>query len=247
MKFFLMGSLLSTVSSPCACTTIPGTPASVAARTDGLPNGWSYVGCWSDDVKYPQLGGSAYEATNLTRAACVNWCDSKQYAYSGLKDGSYCYCGTAIKSKSVSQDESHCATPCSGCEDGEETCGGPDSLSLFHNPIHTVYTNPGPECSTSLGCFAQKQGIPALDYKLPVEDGPLKVTVAKCVKACNARDYAFAGLEQSNNCYCGAAIQESAHKTTDPYGCGYRCTGNAAEWCGGVDHMNIYQLGTCSA
>ncbi|KAI0541727.1 WSC domain-containing protein [Xylaria digitata] len=247
-SFITFFGLLCAAWTPCSARIIHTAPDLVITPIDDFPGGWYEVGCWSDDLRYPQLGGSAYQDDSLTIDSCVSWCDSKLYAFAGLKNGVYCYCGTDLKSKSVLLDDSQCSTLCPGDrddEDDKEICGGPDSLSLYFNPYHQVYTNPGPEGSVSLGCFSEVHGISALDFKIPVEGGPLRMTVAKCVNECNIHGSSYAGLEQGTDCYCGDSIDDTAQPATEQYGCGYRCTGNASEWCGGVEHINLYELTDC--
>ncbi|KAI8625786.1 WSC domain-containing protein [Xylariaceae sp. FL1651] len=229
---------------PCAANVVPKSPDSVRLLGTNAIQDYTYQGCYSDSDRYPQLGGNAYESDNLTPEQCLTFCDNTHYAYAGLKDGRYCYCGTVLKGNSTAQDPNvFCNIPCpANCT---ENCGGANSFSLYHNPNFVAYTNPGPGCSVSLGCYSEAPGVPALDFKLPVEGGPFNMTVANCVQACLQNGYGFAEVEASNACYCGNAIEPSSVISTNPYGCTYRCTGNITEYCGGANYANIYSLAGC--
>ncbi|KAI1328580.1 WSC domain-containing protein [Xylariaceae sp. FL0255] len=210
--------------------------------------GWSYIGCWSNDRKYPQLGGFSFADPNLTTSSCISYCDSKRYAYAGVQYGHMCFCGTALKSKSHNLDPAtFCNVPCGGNKGGSsddilEDCGGTTSMDVFLNPDYKVYANPGPDCSQYTGCFNQPVRR-ALPYAIPVVGGSLEMTVAKCVDACKSDNYTYAGLQNSDYCFCGNEIDASSSRLVhEGYACSYRCTGNVTEWCGGARRMSIYTL-----
>jgi hypothetical protein len=74
----------------------------------------------------------------MTHVSCAVWCDKKQYALAGVKDGRYCYCGTGLKFKHRKPyPAAHCITACSGCErqtsvcPRDKNCGGPRAFRYF--------------------------------------------------------------------------------------------------------------------
>jgi hypothetical protein len=63
------------------------------------------------------------------------------------------------------------------------------------------------------------------------------MTVAKCIGACSALNYAFAGVEYGGECYCGNSIANGGAPAT---GCTMLCNGNNMEMCGGGNRLNVY-------
>ena len=132
-------------------------------------------------------------------------------------------------------------------------CGGPNGLSLYSYGAVDP-TDPGTTTSTSSsatsttagtaptqGVLASYNGWGALDCyvddaarKLPVAmgttGGPGAMTVELCLDACHASNYLFAGLEYSQECYCGNTAPPEV--ATDGR-CTMLCNGNKNEICGG--------------
>ncbi|OTA98734.1 hypothetical protein M426DRAFT_76813 [Hypoxylon sp. CI-4A] len=65
------------------------------------------------------------------------------------------------------------------------------------------------------------------------------MTIEACTSTCKTKGYPFAGLEYSKECYCGASTGNAASSncSTTPQ---MVCSGNATEWCGGPNLLNVW-------
>ncbi len=73
------------------------------------------------------------------------------------------------------------------------------------------------------------------------------MTIQRCLDLCGERELKYAGLEAGNQCFCGANDADY-----DQYGlargdCGYNCTGDATQECGGIFRLQIYEIGKFAA
>ena len=59
-----------------------------------------------------------------------------------------------------------------------------------------------------------------------------------CAMLCYARGYPIAGVEYSNECYCGTAVDTKAIKNET--GCSMTCNGAAPEKCGGMFQIGVF-------
>ncbi|BFZ56810.1 hypothetical protein PYCC9005_003858 [Savitreella phatthalungensis] len=73
---------------------------------------------------------------------------------------------------------------------------------------------------------------------LPQGVGIANMTVEKCVAACSAQGYGWAGLEWSQECYCGTAPPASYLGGWQT--CDYACAGDTTEVCGGSGWLSVY-------
>lgn len=70
------------------------------------------------------------------------------------------------------------------------------------------------------------------------------MTVALCTAACKAQSYSYAGLEYAAECYCGNSIGGTNGPAPDGLkGCNMPCNGNASEYCGGPNRLDMYKAG----
>lgn len=121
----------STSSSPPPAKT-PSTSLLSAAGVK-LPSGWTYSGCFSDNINPRSLGtqgewwGEAITSTN-----CVEHCKSIGKSIAGTENAGQCFCGNELKqSKAVPSSE--CDQRCLG-DDGQ-ICGGSGTLSIFRKTV----------------------------------------------------------------------------------------------------------------
>ncbi|XP_077995802.1 sialate:O-sulfotransferase 2-like [Glandiceps talaboti] len=68
---------------------------------------------------------------------------------------------------------------------------------------------------------------------------PKMMTIAACVKHCDRKGYAYAGLQFSMECWCSNALRTSALTAT---GCNMTCTGNKQDICGGPLYLSVYKV-----
>ncbi|KAI8806739.1 WSC domain-containing protein [Cladochytrium replicatum] len=65
------------------------------------------------------------------------------------------------------------------------------------------------------------------------------MTVEKCTSFCSAKGYTLAGLEYSNECWCGNKIEFSNSPIAENE-CDLKCAGNAQQTCGGEDAISVW-------
>lgn len=79
-----------------------------------------------------------------------------------------------------------------------------------------------------VGCF--KENNPGRQLATVAYTDTTNNTNGKCVNACYAQGYRFAGTQYSQECWCGQAIPI---QKGDNANCNYGCTGSAGQACGG--------------
>jgi hypothetical protein len=67
------------------------------------------------------------------------------------------------------------------------------------------------------------------------------MTVPTCIDFCAASNATYAGLEYSGECFCGSELKSPyAPKDGIMGNCGYKCSGDASQICGGWAAMSVY-------
>ena len=65
---------------------------------------------------------------------------------------------------------------------------------------------------------------------------------ATCIKHCFNKGYAVAGMQNSDECFCGKAAPNGSYKVRDSE-CNKPCQGNKNEKCGGIWKNSVYLTG----
>ena len=65
------------------------------------------------------------------------------------------------------------------------------------------------------------------------------MTIEKCKKFCFDKNYLYAGVQNTNECFCGNDIKPKILKPKTE--CKLHCTGDSSQICGGPWRMNIYE------
>ncbi|KAI0737740.1 WSC-domain-containing protein [Daedaleopsis nitida] len=65
-------------------------------------------------------------------------------------------------------------------------------------------------------------------------------TPASCIERCDAVNFAYAGVEYSNECHCGTGLKGTPTAAPESE-CDFACTGDAALSCGGSFRIQIYK------
>lgn len=98
-----------------------------------------------------------------------------------------------------------------------------------------------------LGCYSDNvnNGGRSLTSSQQVTGGFPKITVELCQSACKSAGYSIAGLEYSQECWCGNSfVNGGAYVGADgTNGCIMSCKGNSKEWCGGSNRLSAYKWG----
>ncbi|KAF7543009.1 hypothetical protein G7Z17_g11090 [Cylindrodendrum hubeiense] len=67
-------------------------------------------------------------------------------------------------------------------------------------------------------------------------------TPEKCIATCIANGFTVAGMEYSEECYCGNALNNGASKTSES-DCNMPCSGDATQLCGAGNRLSLYSKG----
>jgi hypothetical protein len=119
------------------------------------------------------------------------------YRYAGLEYYGVCYCGMTVDSAQI--DESKCSFKCDG--NPLQTCGGDESISVFQDPTFPPIEDVTIEDYAPLGCWADDSPLGrTLVYQQELDSATL--TTEKCLTACKAGGFPFAGTE-----FGGALLQ----------------------------------------
>ena len=112
------------------------------------------------------------------------------------------------------------------------------SPQLWNNTLY----RPGEVVSSvgsyiSQGCYFDNVNGRTLASTSLVEPN---MTVEACVGYCNNKGGNYAGVEYSDECYCGSGLIHGCGSASS--GCGMLCAGNQYEICGGPNRLNVYLL-----
>lgn len=119
-------------STAAASSTTSATSSTSAAGTTGLPTGWSYKGCYVDNVDGRILITQKPDSQTLTVESCVNACITSGYKIAGIEYSTQCFCGnTMINGGALASDDSQCSNNCPG--DPTEKCGAGNRMSIYSN------------------------------------------------------------------------------------------------------------------
>ena len=120
----------SYVSKTSVIWTTITLPAPTGTSTSA-PAGWSYKGCYSDNLNARALTGITFADIGnheVTNTKCTAYCGAKGYSLAGTEYGGQCFCDNELAGSSSLAD-SKCDMPCEG--DSSETCGGSLALSVY--------------------------------------------------------------------------------------------------------------------
>nr|OQO23943.1 hypothetical protein B0A51_11072 [Rachicladosporium sp. CCFEE 5018] len=212
-------------------------PASV------LPTNWTYTGCYNDLQGSRTLAGPYTAGTGNSATWCISYCSNKGYVYAGTEYSDECYCDNLLAPPATLQPDSDCNMACSG--NASEACGGGNRLTVYYanKPVPQGPTiAPAPPGWTSYGCWADGP-TKSLANGVQVPGGTSNLTVELCTAACSGAGYTLAGVEYAGECYCDNYVATSAANTTLTQ-CNMPCNGNASEFCGAGNRMNIYGKGS---
>ncbi|KAK3673066.1 hypothetical protein LTR78_007177 [Recurvomyces mirabilis] len=129
-------SASSATATPTATQSTSATPTMV---TSGLPDGYTYQGCWADLTNGRILSVQQPDSATLTPASCVSTCYTAGYSYAGVEWSKQCFCGKAIVNGGYQAVSSYalqnCHVACTG--DTTQGCGGSRLMALYYSNATT--------------------------------------------------------------------------------------------------------------
>ncbi|KAH8887407.1 heme peroxidase [Thozetella sp. PMI_491] len=236
----------STTTSSPASSTPPGssTVASSAtpSQTLGIKpqvGGYNFVSCWTEGSGTRALSGAAFAYDGMTLESCMANCTG--FNYWGTEYGRECYCGNTLASSSSQAAAGDCSMVCSGNQ--FEYCGAGSRLELYSTtasvppaPTGTLAVKPTVGKWFFQGCVTEGTGVRALSGPGTASDS---MTLEVCASFCDG--YKYFGTEYGRECYCGDTL--AASSTTAALGdCSMTCAGNAFEYCGAGNRLELYGL-----
>ncbi|TGO09080.1 hypothetical protein BTUL_0180g00130 [Botrytis tulipae] len=195
-----------------------------------------YAGCFIDPSSPSALlFRTDLNSQNMTVEICVDFCKGNGYKYAGLEYYGECFCGASVGGPQMS--ESNCSFPCTG--DNTESCGGNDILSVYQDTTFPTVDSTTISDYTPMGCYSDlgPNGRTLAWKQDQIPDADL--TIEACLQACKEGGYAFAGVEYSQECYCGVVLGNGTAKV-DESNCQMTCNGNTTELCGGAANLYLY-------
>ncbi|KAF7881143.1 uncharacterized protein EAF02_007034 [Botrytis sinoallii] len=195
-----------------------------------------YAGCFIDPSSPSALlFRTDLNSQNMTVEICVDFCKGNGYKYAGLEYYGECFCGASVGGPQTS--ESNCSFPCTG--DNTESCGGNDILSVYQDTTFPTVDSTIISDYTPMGCYSDlgPNGRTLAWKQDQIPDADL--TIEACLQACKEGGYAFAGVEYSQECYCGVVLGNGTAKV-DESNCQMTCNGNTTELCGGAANLYLY-------
>lgn len=217
---------------------------------------FNYLGCYSEGTNGRALGDKApaMPADGGTLDLCAQGCQG--YKYFGSEFGGECYCGNTLGAGSALVEGDRTVNGCNMICNGNQSeyCGGGNRLEMyvFNGSLPDPPLPPTPVGGpvnlatvgnwSYVGCYTEATGGRALTGLNNPIPGP-QVSIENCTSACQG--YAYAGMEYSQECYCGNTLGAGsvlANGGSDPNtnGCSMTCGANSTEYCGGANRLSLY-------
>jgi hypothetical protein len=195
----------SSSTSPSSTTTSTSTPTPSSPAPAGLPSGWSYSGCWVDNVAGRILSAEQPDSSTNTIESCIATCVGMNMSIAGLEYSSQCFCGDFIENGGVlSSADSNCAMTCSG--NSAEICGGPGLLSIYSSsppeaaPVPTIKKTGLPDTWVYQGCYSDEIEDRDTGTNGVEIDSATLMTAEYCLGQCYSLGFDVAGTEYSSQC-----------------------------------------------
>ncbi|MCJ1384634.1 hypothetical protein MMC17_007752 [Xylographa soralifera] len=149
-------SLGSSSFNPTATTSVTPVPSKKPGPVPaGIPTGWTYRGCFIDNVYGKILSTGEADNAAETIEACIAVCQSLGNTVAGIEYASQCSCGNEIvEGGTLAPEDTDCNMACSG--NSAEICGGPNRMSIYATDCGDVAniaqngatTEPSTDCNT---------------------------------------------------------------------------------------------------
>ncbi|KAK4127792.1 heme peroxidase [Parathielavia appendiculata] len=244
---------------PSSSTSVPATTTSSSSST-GSPTpavkptvgGYVFVSCWTEGSGVRALTGAAYAYDEMTLESCMANCTG--FDYWGTEYGRECYCGNSLAASSTEAAVEECNMVCGG--DPTEFCGAGNRLELYSTTATrtstatstaTATATSGPAIKptvgayTRVGCQTEATAGRALSAKEVFANDDM--TLESCAAYCEG--FTYFGAEYGRECYCGNNLNAGSVPAPDSE-CNMLCAGDALEYCGAGNRLELYRLSTVS-
>ncbi|KAK4103952.1 heme peroxidase [Parathielavia hyrcaniae] len=236
---------------PSSSTSVPVTTTSSVPTPSVKPvvGGYVFVSCWTEGTGMRALGGAAYAYDEMTLESCMGNCTG--FDYWGTEYGRECYCGNSLAASSTEAPIEECNMVCGG--DPTEFCGAGNRLELYSttatrtSTTATATATAGPAIKptvgayTRVGCQTEATAGRALSAKEAFANDAM--TLESCAAYCEG--FTYFGTEYGRECYCGNSLNAGSVPAPDSE-CNMLCAGDALEYCGAGNRLELYRLTTIS-
>lgn len=150
---------------------------------------------------------------------------------------------TTVSSSSASATASSSVTSSSSASSASATPAYNSSRYSAEYPEPLSIPDTGYGLWNYQGCYTEGTAARALSSTYlygTVET--LNMTIEACAMYCFDNDYGLAGVEYAQQCYCANQLSAGSVLAADQDTCSMPCAGNASEYCGGSDRLNLYSL-----
>ncbi|KAK3325106.1 WSC domain-containing protein [Apodospora peruviana] len=120
------------VTTPTLTTSSPP-PGDPTPAPGAAVYGWTYQGCFSDQVEDRTLDGVTREHPNMTITQCSILCEDEGEELFGVEYGTQCYCGSELFAGAQALPSTSCNMPC-GAKPSER-CGGVWAIDVFKSNV----------------------------------------------------------------------------------------------------------------
>ncbi|KAF2638282.1 galactose oxidase, partial [Massarina eburnea CBS 473.64] len=219
--------------------------ASATPTATGLPEGFTYKGCYVDGPGFRIMNFQQPDDNSLTVSSCSQSCASLGYTIAGMEYTYQCFCDNVIRQGGVpASDDGQCNMNCGG--DTTQKCGGPDRLSIWSSQdvLKTVtqpVIKPKVDGWVYQGCITDaQQDKRVFPWQLVNKTGN---SPDWCLGQCKKFGYQAAGMEYGEECYCGDAegIDAAGSTLREDSECNTACPGDAESLCGAGLRLTWYR------
>lgn len=139
-------------SAPSSASTAATPTSTAAGSATGLPAGWTYKGCYVDNVSGRILSNQQAGGQTMTVESCVASCKAAGYVVAGMEYASECYCGNGLTNGGKLADaDTQCNTNCAG--NAAEKCGDANRMSIYSNAALGTQVAPGAQTTNLPGSW----------------------------------------------------------------------------------------------
>ncbi|RVD80822.1 uncharacterized protein DFL_008711 [Arthrobotrys flagrans] len=181
---------------------------------------WKHIGCYSGEVPLTYHVADFCTCHNkpgavtMTMEKCFASCKGAGFRYAGLKGnngGKACWCGSADPSEYKLPNDNTCNVPC-GEGEGDSVkgynvnkCGGKTTYSIYKDTCYKKFdVDEAPLGYESSGCWSGHGGWLLAHAEKSVSGDNLSID--SCVEACSSNGYAYAGMRNGWECFCGGRL-----------------------------------------
>ncbi|THC88544.1 hypothetical protein EYZ11_012005 [Aspergillus tanneri] len=235
---------LSTAASvTIPVTTLPASTTTSVPVVTALPTGWTYAGCYEDNLNGRVMMNMQPENKAMTVESCVATCTRLNYTVAGMEYASQCFCDQYVRNGASLRPSSECNMACAG--NMREMCGGPDRLSVYYQGNFTVLPVPTPQTTDLPGSWQYVGCLPdnvdnarTFPYQIVYKHNNSATT---CLSRCAAFGFGAAGMEFGEECYCGDASNANGLQLLPESECTMPCPGNLRAICGAGARITYYR------